>query len=163
MAIEENYLEFSIKQFQQYKLLAEKAIDQIDNDTLFAQVNNESNSIAMIIQHLAGNMLSRWTDIFTTDGEKHWRKRDEEFEPVLQTKDEVMNTWEAGWQCLFNTLQNLTPALLQSTIYIRGEAHTVLEAINRQLAHYPYHVGQIIFIAKMYNSSFESLSIPKKK
>ena len=163
MAIEENYLEFSIKQFQQYKLLAEKAIDQIDEEKLFTQLNNESNSIAMIIQHLAGNMLSRWTDIFTTDGEKHWRKRDEEFESVLQTNEEVMNSWEAGWQCLFNTLQNLTPALLQSTIYIRGEAHTVLQAINRQLAHYPYHVGQIIFIAKMYNSNFESLSIPKKK
>ena len=162
MDINENYLTFSKKQFAQYKLLAEKALAQIDAEKLFTQISNESNSIAIIIQHMAGNMLSRWTNFLTTDGEKDWRKRDEEFEIVLKTKQEVLQVWEDGWECLFTALDSLSPALLQNTIFIRGEAHTVLEAINRQLAHYPYHVGQIIFIAKMYNENFESLSIPKQ-
>lgn len=162
MNTEENYLSFTKKQFAQYKLLAEKAIDQIDDDKLFLQVNNSSNSIAMIVQHMAGNMLSRWTDFLTTDGEKDWRKRDEEFEVILQTKQEVMKVWREGWQCLFKALENLSPVMLQQTIFIRGEAHTILEAINRQLAHYPYHVGQIILLAKMFNENFVSLSIPKK-
>lgn len=159
--MEENYLTFSKKQFAQYKLLAEKAIAQIDAEKLFTSVSHESNSIAIIIQHMAGNMLSRWTDFLTTDGEKGWRKRDEEFEANLNTKEDIMKLWEKGWQCLFDALESINPALLQHTIFIRGEAHTVLEAINRQLAHYPYHVGQIIFIAKMHNHNFESLSIPR--
>ncbi len=163
MDIEENFLVFCKKQFAQYKLLAEKAIAQIDEDKLFIQVNNESNSIAMIVQHMAGNMLSRWTDFLTTDGEKDWRNRDEEFEVVLKTKEDVMKVWEEGWQCLFAALNNVTSNQLSATIYIRGEAHSVLEAINRQLAHYPYHVGQIVFIAKMSNENFQSLSIPRKK
>ena len=163
MNIEENYLTFSKKQFAQYKLLAEKAIEQIDEEKLFIQVNKESNSIAMIVQHMAGNMLSRWSNFLTSDGEKEWRKRDEEFETVLKTKKEVMQVWEEGWQCLFTALNSINYTQLQQTIFIRSEAHTVLEAINRQLAHYPYHVGQIVFIAKMFNENFESLSIPKKK
>ncbi|MFN0082334.1 MAG: DUF1572 family protein [Ferruginibacter sp.] len=163
MTLEENYLTFSKKQFAQYKLLAEKAIDQIDGEKLFIQANKESNSIAMIVQHMAGNMVSRWTDFLTTDGEKNWRKRDEEFELILKTKEDVMQAWENGWQCLFTALDNLTPSLLLQTIFIRAEAHTVLQAINRQLAHYPYHVGQIIFIAKMFNDQFETLSMPRKK
>ena len=159
---EENYLSFTKKQFAQYKLLAEKAIEQIDADKLFIQVNKESNSIAIIIQHMAGNMLSRWTDFLTTDGEKEWRNREEEFEVVLKTKENVMKVWEEGWQCLFDALEKLNPAILQQTIFIRGEAHTIVEAINRQLAHYPYHVGQIILLAKMFNQNFVILSIPKK-
>ncbi len=162
MIIEENYLTFSKKQFAQYKLLAEKAIAQIDDENLFTQVNNESNSIAIIIQHMAGNMLSRWTDFLTTDGEKESRNRDEEFVAILRTKEDVMKLWEKGWQCLFDALESINPRLLKNTIFIRGEAHTILEAINRQLAHYPYHIGQIVFIAKMFNENFESLSIPKK-
>lgn len=162
MTIDENYLVFSKKQFAQYKLLAEKAIAQIDAEKLFTSVSNESNSIAIIIQHMAGNMLSRWTDFLTTDGEKEWRKRDDEFKVLLRSKEDIMKLWEKGWQCLFAALDNLTPLSLKQQIYIRGEAHTVLEAINRQLAHYPYHVGQIVFIAKMFNENFESLSIPKK-
>jgi hypothetical protein len=162
MSVEENYLLFSKKQFRQYKLLAEKAIAQIDADKLFIQANKESNSIAIIVQHIAGNMLSRWSNFLTTDGEKEWRRRDEEFEVILKTKEEVMKIWEKGWQCLFAALESITTGKLQQTIFIRGEAHTVLEAINRQLAHYPYHVGQIVFIAKMYNNTFETLSMPRK-
>lgn len=163
MDIKENFLVFSKKQFAQYKLLAEKAIAQIDEDKLFIQVNKESNSIAMIIQHMAGNMLSRWTDFLTTDGEKDWRNREDEFEVVLKTKQDVMKVWEEGWLCLFAALNKLTSTQLNATIYIRGEAYSVLEAINRQLAHYPYHVGQIVFIAKMYNENFQSLSIQRRK
>ena len=164
MAIEENYLAFTKKQFLQYKVLAEKAIAQIEDDKLFVQMNEESNSIAMIIQHMAGNMMSRWTNFLTEDGEKDWRKRDEEFEPVLRHKEELMREWEKGWQCLFDALNSLSPFQLQETIYIRNEGHTVLEAINRQLAHYPYHIGQIILLAKIFKGTgWETLSIPKKK
>ena len=162
--IEKVFLESVQKKFSDYKILAEKAIDQLEDDQLFVQANNDSNSIAMIVRHMSGNMLSRWTDFLSTDGEKEWRKRDDEFEVVLKTKEEVMASWEAGWDCLYNTLRNLTPDLLLHTIYIRGEAHTVLEAINRQLAHYPYHVGQIVFYAKMLKQKeWNSLSIPKRK
>lgn len=164
MTTEEAYLSFTKSQFLQYKELAEKAMAQIGDDKLFVQVNNESNSIAMIIQHMAGNMLSRWTNFLTEDGEKQWRKRDEEFEPVLQNKDEMLQEWEKGWQCLFNALDHLAPSQLSETIYIRGEAHTVLEAINRQLVHYPYHVGQIVFLSKMFKGEgWKTLSMPKKK
>lgn len=164
MTTDENYLAFTKKQFEQYKDLAEKAFAQLEEEKLFVQVNEESNSIAMIVQHMAGNMLSRWTDFMTTDGEKQWRRRDEEFEQVLKTKQEVFLQWEKGWQCLFDALEGIAPGQLQETIYIRKEAHTLLEAINRQLAHYPYHIGQIIFIAKMYSDQdWKSLSIPRKR
>ena len=163
MNTEENYIAFTKKQFEQYKGLAEKAFAQIPDDKLFVQVTEESNSIAMIVQHMAGNMLSRWTDFMTTDGEKEWRMRDEEFEPLLHNKQDMFLQWEKGWQCLFDALDGLAPPQLQETIYIRKEAHTVLEAISRQLAHYPYHVGQIVFLAKMFSGNRESLSIPKSK
>lgn len=164
MNVEENYIAFVIKQFQSYKSLAENAFVQVKDEQLFIKANGESNSIAMIVQHMAGNMLSRWTDFMTTDGEKDWRKRDEEFEPIQHSKTAVYLLWETGWQCLFDALEGLSPAELQHTVYIRKEAQTVLEAINRQLAHYSYHVGQIIFIAKMLKEEdWNSLSIPKKK
>jgi hypothetical protein len=160
----ENYLAFSRKQFEQYKALAEKAFAQVDDEKLFVLPNEDSNSIAMIVQHMAGNMLSRWTDFLTTDGEKESRMRDEEFEPLLHNRQDMYMQWENGWQCLFDALDGLSADQLQDTVYIRKEAHTVLEAISRQLAHYPYHVGQIIFLAKMLKGGgWDSLSIPKRK
>ncbi len=163
MRTEENYLDFVRSQFETYKLLAEKAFSQTADEKFFVQLTEDSNSIAMIVQHIAGNMLSRWTDFMTTDGEKEWRMRDDEFEPITKTKQQMFLQWEKGWQCLFDALEGVSPSQLQETIYIRQEAHTVLEAINRQLAHYPYHIGQIIYLAKMFNSNWESLSIPKRK
>jgi len=160
--INESYLESVKKQFLYYKTLCEKAIDQLEANQLFVSPNEDSNSIAIIIQHLAGNMLSRWTDFLTTDGEKEWRNRDEEFETLITTKEEVIELWNKGWNCFFEAVNSLTPNQLDTIIYIRNEGHTVLEAINRQLAHYPYHIGQIVFYAKILkDTSWNSLSIPK--
>jgi len=157
-----NYLESVIKQFEYYKGLGEKAMEQVPDEALFWQYNSESNSIASIVSHLWGNMLSRWTDFLTTDGEKSWRNRDSEFEATLQSREELLEKWKAGWNCLLTALRSLTQEDLSRIIYIRNQGHTVLEAINRQLAHYPYHVGQIVFIAKMVaNQNWKSLSIPK--
>ncbi|SFH25667.1 DUF1572 family protein [Pedobacter insulae] len=159
-----NYLTSVIKQFEYYKLLGEKAMAQLPDEAFFWQYNEESNSIAMILQHISGNMLSRFTDFLTSDGEKTWRNRDEEFEPKILTKDELMDKWDRGWKCLLAAIDDLTAAQLEDIVYIRNEGHTVLEAINRQLAHYPYHIGQIVFIAKMVaNENWESLSIPRNK
>ena len=156
------YLESVSKQFRYYKMLGEKAMQQLEPEQLFAMSNEDTNSIATIVKHLAGNMLSRWTDFMTTDGEKEWRQRDAEFENDLTTKDEVMALWDKGWECFFNALDSLQPEQLSKIIYIRNEGHTILEAINRQLAHYPYHVGQIVFAAKqLKNSGWESLSIAR--
>jgi hypothetical protein len=156
------YLESVKKQFEYYKMLGDKTIDQLPDDKLFWQYNDESNSIAIIVKHLSGNMLSRWTDFLTSDGEKEWRHRDEEFENDIKNKTELIKKWNDGWNCFFNALNSLQEADLSNTIYIRNEGHTVLEAINRQLAHYPYHVGQMVFIGKMIcNEEWVSLSIPK--
>lgn len=158
----DNYLESVIKQFEYYKWLGEKAMEQVPEEALFWQYNNESNSMAIIVNHLWGNMLSRWTDFLTTDGEKSWRNRDSEFEDVISNKSELLQKWEAGWDCLLTALRSLTAEDLSRIIYIRNQGHTVLEAINRQLAHYPYHVGQMVFIAKMVaDQNWKSLSIPK--
>ncbi|PJJ08799.1 uncharacterized protein DUF1572 [Flavobacterium sp. 1] len=159
-----SYLESVKKQFLYYKMLGEKAMEQLEPEQLFVSVNEDTNSIAVIIKHLSGNMLSRWTDFLTTDGEKETRNRDGEFENDLQTKGQVLTTWNAGWDCFLGTLESLQPEQLSEIIYIRNEGHTVIEAINRQLAHYPYHIGQIVFYAKqLKNSEWESLSIPKNK
>ena len=159
-----NYLESAIKQFEYYKMLGEKTFEQLTDEQLFWQYNQESNSIATIVKHLWGNMLSRWTDFLTTDGEKEWRNRDAEFENDLQSKEEVLIAWNKGWDVFLDTLNSLKPEQLSDIIYIRNEGHTVIEAINRQLAHYPYHVGQIVFYAKqLKNSSWNSLSIPRNK
>lgn len=156
------YLESIRKQFEYYKMLGDKTIDQLPDDKLFWQYNDESNSIAIIVKHLYGNMLSRWTDFLTTDGEKEWRNRDAEFENNINSKETLIEMWVEGWKCLFNTLNLLKADDLNRIIYIRNEGHTVLEAINRQLAHYPYHVGQMVFIGKMIcNEKWISLSIPK--
>ena len=164
MEANESYLESAKKQFLYYKTLGEKAINQLEPEQLFVETNEDTNSIATIVKHVSGNMLSRWTDFLTSDGEKEWRNRDSEFENDLQSKQEVLETWNKGWKCLEKALNSLKPEQLSDIIYIRNEGHTVIEAINRQLAHYPYHVGQIIFYAKqLKNSSWDSLSIAKNK
>ncbi|WP_338876761.1 DUF1572 domain-containing protein [Spirosoma sp. SC4-14] len=159
-----DYLNSVVRQFEYYKLLGDKTIEQLSDEELFWQYNEESNSIATIIKHLWGNMLSRWTDFLTSDGEKEWRNREAEFENDSTNKEEVLARWEEGWTCLLNALKMLTPADLDNVVYIRNMGHTVMEAINRQLAHYPYHVGQIVFIGKMVkNQDWNSLSIPRGK
>ncbi len=157
-----DYLESAKKQFEYYKMLGDKTIAQLPDDKLFWKYNEESNNIAIIINHLSGNMLSRWTDFLTSDGEKEWRHRDEEFENDINTKTELIQKWNEGWNCLFNTLNSLKEDDFLKTIYIRNQGHSIMEAINRQLAHYPYHIGQIVFIGKMIcNENWISLSIPK--
>ena len=157
-----DYLKSAIKQFEYYKMLGDKTIAQLPDDKLFYQYNEECNSIATIIKHLYGNMLSRWTDFLTTDGEKEWRNRDAEFHNDLNSKEQVIELWEEGWKCLFTTLNILTEEDFSKTIYIRNQGHSVVEAINRQLAHYPYHIGQIVYLGKMIcNHQWINLSIPK--
>lgn len=164
MEATESYLESVKKQFLYYKMLGEKAMDQLEPNQLFVSINEDTNSITAIIKHISGNMLSRWTDFLTTDGEKEWRNRDAEFENDLQSKEEVLEAWNKGWDCFLGALNNLKADQLSDIIYIRNEGHTVIEAINRQLAHYPYHIGQIVFYAKqLKNSSWDSLSIPRNK
>lgn len=157
-----DFLDSTAKQFAYYKLLAEKTFSRVSDEVLFWQYNEESNSIATIVKHLSGNMLSRWTDFLQSDGEKSWRNREAEFLNDITSRNEMMDHWNRGWQCLFNALDSLTSEDLQKEIHIRNQAHSVLEAINRQLAHYPYHVGQIVFIGKMAcNNNWSSLSIPR--
>ena len=159
-----SYLQDSIEVLRHYKRLAERAIAQIPDDALVAVPDAESNSIAIIVKHLAGNMRSRFTDLLTSDGEKPDRKRDTEFEAPPQTRAELMAMWEAGWQHVFNALTPLTEAQLSQKIYIRSEAHSVTQAINRQLAHYAYHVGQIVYVAKHFAAeNWTSLTIPRGK
>lgn len=159
-----SYLNSVKKQFEYYKTLGEKTFEQIPEEKLFWQLNNESNSISMIVKHLNGNMLSRWTNFLTLDGEKEWRKRDEEFNNDIKTKTELLSKWDEGWNCLFEAINPLTKNDLDKKIYIRNMGHSVTEAINRQLAHYSYHIGQIVFIGKVIkNEKWNSLSIPKGK
>ena len=159
-----SYLQDSIEVLRHYKRLAERAIAQIPDDALVAVPDAESNSIAIIVKHLAGNMRSRFTDLLTSDGEKPDRKRDTEFEAPPQTRTELMAMWEAGWQHVFNALTPLTEAQLSQKVYIRSEAHSVTQAINRQLAHYAYHVGQIVYVAKHFAAeNWSSLTIPRGK
>ena len=158
------YLTSVKKQMLYYKTVAEKAIDQLEDEQLFISVNKDTNSIATIMNHMVGNMLSRWTDFLTSDGEKEWRTRDAEFENPLLTKEVLLNNWNKGWNCFFNAINELKPEQLSQIIYIRNEGQTALDAINRQLAHYPYHIGQIVFYAKMIKKTeWTSLSIPKNK
>lgn len=159
-----DYINSVIKQFEYYKLLGDKTIAQLTDDELVWQYDEESNSIATIVKHLSGNMLSRWTDFLTSDGEKEWRNRDAEFQNDIHTKEAVVTLWEDGWKCFLDTLKNLKEEDLEKIIYIRNQGHTVVEAINRQLAHYPYHVGQIIFLGKMIlNDKWQTLSIARGK
>jgi hypothetical protein len=162
--VETDYLASALHQFRYYKSLGEKAMAQLPEERLFWQPDPESNSIAIIVQHLGGNMRSRWTGFLTSDGEKAWRERDAEFEPGLQTREELLRTWEEGWGFVFRAVEPLQPADLLHTVNIRQEPHTVLDAINRQLTHYAYHVGQVVYLAKMQvGGDWETLSMPKKK
>jgi uncharacterized damage-inducible protein DinB len=165
MDIAKHYLTDAISSLRSYKKLADKAIAQLKDDEIFKTLDEEGNSIAVIMKHMAGNMFSRWTDFLTTDGEKPNRNRDMEFviDPST-TQQDVIDYWERGWQCALATIESLTEEDLTRTVTIRGEDHTVMQAINRQLMHYPNHIGQIIFLAKHFRSSeWSSLSIPRKK
>lgn len=155
------FLNSVIRQFEYYKSLGDKAFSQVLDEHLFWQCNEDSNSIATIVKHLWGNMRSRWTDFLHTDGEKPWRDRESEFENDWSTREEMLEKWEEGWAVFLNALRSLRTADLDTIVYIRNQGHTVQEAINRQLAHYPYHVGQIVFISKMCAAEWQSLSIPR--
>jgi hypothetical protein len=162
-----SHLKDSINLFRYYKKLAERAIAQCPDEGLFATLDLESNSIAILVKHMAGNMRSRWQNFLTTDGEKPDRNRDTEFEDPPKTRAELMEMWERGWKYLFDALEPLTEADLARTVTIRAEPHSVMQAINRQLAHYAHHVGQILFAAKHFTTvktgKWESLSVPRGK
>jgi len=159
-----SWLEDSLSLFRYYKNLAERAMAQITADQLLAVLDSEGNSIAIIVKHMTGNMQSRWPDFLTSDGEKPGRDRDAEFEEPPRTREALLAAWEAGWQCLFTALEPLSEVDLQRTVTIRGEPHSVMQTINRQLAHYAYHCGQIVFLAKHFqNSQWKSLTIPRRK
>ena len=160
--IGKEFLNTVIRRLKYYKDLGDKTFEQLSDADFHYQPNSASNSIAIIIQHMTGNMLSRWTNFLTEDGEKEWRQRDDEFEIHTYNKQQLLELWEKGWACFLNAIEPLTKKGLKKTIYIRKEPLTVIDAINRQLAHYPYHTGQIIYIAKIIkNKSWKNLSIPK--
>lgn len=159
-----SYIEDSLSLFRSYKKLAERAMEQVSDEQLLATIDVESNSIALIVKHMAGNMRSRWTDFLTSDGEKPDRNRDSEFDLPPTSRQELMKSWEDGWNRLFQALEDLTDDDLSRTVTIRGEAHSVMQAINRQLAHYPNHVGQIVLLAKHFaGSRWDSLTVPKNR
>lgn len=156
------YLSTAIRRLKYYKELGDKTFSQLNDWDFQYQPNDDSNSIAIIIQHLAGNMLSRWTNFLTEDGEKEWRHRDDEFEIHQYTKQQLVELWEKGWTCFLDALNSLKKKDLKKTVHIRQEPLLVIDAINRQLAHYPYHIGQIIHIAKtIKGKNWNNLSIPK--
>ena len=160
------YLKDSIDLFRYYKKLAERAMEQCPEEGLFVALDSESNSIANIVKHMAGNMRSRWTDFLTTDGEKPDRNRDSEFEEPPKTRGELLTLWEGGWKCMFDALEPLSDADMTRTVTIRTEPHSVVQAINRQIAHYSYHVGQITFLAKHFaaqSGKWTAITVPRKK
>jgi len=162
--MDNSFLTSSIKQFQYYKLLGDKTFEQLDFQHMQKEFAEDSNSVCIVVKHMVGNMLSRWTNFLTEDGEKTWRQRDKEFEDTYNSKEDVLNAWKEGWDCVFNALKPLTEDHLEQLVYIRNQGHTVTEAINRQLAHYAYHVGQIVLLGKLLKGSqWKSLSIPKGK
>jgi hypothetical protein len=157
-----SYTEDSRSLFRTYKRLAEKAMEQVTDEQLLATLDGEMNSIALIVKHLAGNMRSRWTDFLTTDGEKSDRDRDAEFLDPPQTRETLLALWDQGWNCMLKALEPLSDADLGRTVSIRGKAHSVMQAINRQLSHYSYHCGQIVFLAKhLHAEGWQSLSVPR--
>lgn len=160
--MQENYIHSVTELFKYYKMLGEKSMKQVSDENLFACPSSESNSIAVIVKHLWGNMLSRWTNFLTEDGEKTWRNREAEFDNDIATPAELWQKWEEGWAVLFGALAQIQPENVSDLVYIRNQAHTVLEAVNRQLGHYAYHVGQIVFLSKMLTQNqWQSLSIPR--
>jgi Protein of unknown function (DUF1572) len=159
-----SYLQDSLSLFRYYKNIAEGAMEQVTDDQLFVRLDDEMNSIGLIVKHMAGNMRSRWTEFLTTDGEKPDRNRDSEFVEPPKTRPALMQTWNEGWQRVFNALEPLTDADLERKVTIRGEPHSVMQAINRQIAHYAYHCGQIVFLAKHFRASeWTTLSVPRNK
>ena len=159
-----NYSDDALKSFRSYKKLAARAIEQVTDEEFFAAIDEEANSIAVVVKHIAGNLRSRWTDFLTTDGEKDFRDRDSEFEITLDTRESLMEFWETGWQTLFDAIEPLTADDFSRTVTIRGQPHTVVEAINRQLTHYSYHIGQIVLLAKHFRSiDWKTLSVPKNR
>lgn len=157
-----DYLESVIKQFEYYRMLGDKTMAQLTDDELFWVPHADGNSVSTVIAHLSGNMLSRWTNFLEEDGEKEWRNRDAEFDPELETRAEVIDAWNKGWDCLFAAIKSLTESDLDKLIYIRNQGHSITEAINRQLAHYSYHVGQIVLLGKIIKGeNWQSLSIAK--
>jgi len=159
-----SYLSSIFKQFKYYKSLGDKTFEQLTEEQIHRQYNTESNSVAIIVKHIVGNMLSRWTSFLTQDGEKEWRNRDQEFKDTYSDKKEMIQAWDKGWNCLFDAIKPLTEEELEQIIYIRNQGHTITEAINRQLAHYSYHIGQLVFLGKMItNNNWKPLSIPKGK
>ena len=164
-SIGQHYLKDALNTFRDYKKLAERAFAQLRDEDFFRTIDEESNSVAVIMKHLAGNMISRWTDFLTTDGEKPERNRDMEFVMLPETtKDEMIAYWEKGWQCAFDAIEPLTPDDLLRTVTIRGQDHTVIQAITRQVAHYANHVGQIVYLAKHLKAGYwQSLSVPKNR
>jgi hypothetical protein len=162
--IVENYLSDAVGSFRNYKKLAERAIEQVSDEEFFATIDAEANSIALVVKHIAGNLKSRWTDFLTADGEKPDRNRDAEFELIDDSRESLMKFWEDGWAILFGAIEPLTPHDFSKTITIRGEPHSIVEAINRQLTHYAYHIGQIVLLAKHFRSSeWKTLSVPKNR
>ena len=159
-----SYLEDSLALFRFYKKMGEGAMEQVSDEQLFAALDGEMNSIAIMVKHMAGNMRSRWTDFLTSDGEKPDRDRDSEFMAPPETRESLMRLWNQGWEKVFQALEPLSEADMQRTVTIRGEAHSVMQAVNRQIAHYSYHVGQIVFLAKHFRASeWKSLSVPRNK
>ena len=159
-----NYLQSIRRQFEYYKSLGENTFKQLNNENIHWRFNNESNSIAVIVKHIVGNQLSRFTNFKTEDGEKDWRKRDDEFVDTYSTKTDMLREWEKGWNCLFDVLDNISENELDDIVYIRNQGHTITEALNRQLCHYPYHIGQIVYIGKMIkDNNWQTLSIAKNK
>ena len=159
-----SYLRDSLSLFRYYKKLTERAMEQVTDEQLFAVLDGEMNCIAILVKHLVGNMRSRWTDFLVSDGEKPDRKRDTEFEDPPATRAELMKMWEQGWDYVFNALEPLSDADIERTVPIRGEPHSVMQAINRQIAHYAQHIGQIVFLAKHLKSSdWKTLSVPRGK
>ena len=163
-SLAENFRDDALRTFRNYKKLAERALEQTSDDEFFRQIDTESNSIALIIKHIAGNLHSRWRDFLTSDGEKADRNRDMEFELADETRESLMRSWETGWHTLFEAIGPLTDEDFGKTITIRGEPFTIVEAINRQLTHYTMHIGQIVFLAKHFRSSdWKTLSVPRNR
>lgn len=158
------YLDSVIKRFNEYKVLGEKTFEQLNDNEFFIQPNDDSNSISIIIQHLHGNMLSRWTNFLTEDGEKTWRLRDEEFEKQDFDRKQLLEKWNEGWKVFLDSLESISEKDLQKTIHIRNQPLSVIDAINRQLAHYSYHIGQIVYLGRWFRQdNWKSLSIPKRR
>ena len=157
-----SYLTSVYKQFKYYKNLGDKTIAQLSLNQIKQEIEKDTNSIAIIVNHLSGNMISRWTNFLTEDGEKSWRQRDSEFIETFTSKAKILEVWEKGWACFFEALKSIEPSQLEDIIYIRNQGHTITEAINRQMMHYSYHIGQIVLIGKLIKGEkWECLSIQK--